>query len=334
MRIWALAVIVATAAALRPSVRASALRAPQSHRSTQLLAAAGSLLPGWQEVVDESGQPYFWNEATGASQWEAPLAQDPAGFAPTSLLPGWQQVFDENGHQFYFNDATGESQWEAPTQTLPARPGGQAALPDGWVTGIDEASGETFYYNQQTGDSQWAAPTHQGAQGVLCWNLACASGFGLTPRFSGKYTLRDGEEELLGRYDLGEDKPTRSSVSAEQCMVRIGADGTPLLLSVGATYPTGWRSRDGGPWEWLQRDDMRVLADGDQVSLDYNDPEGSVLICNEGRATGDEARETGQAASRSRRTDRFYDRTFSVPDAKDRMHYRLDSKLDQLRRQR
>ena len=112
-------------------------------------------------------------------------------------------------------------------------------------------------------------------------------------------------------------------------MVRVGADGTPLLLAVAATYPTGWRAHEGGPWEWLQRDELRVLDDGSQVSLDYNDPEGSVLTCRVEHVMG--AEKTGQAASRPRRTKRFYDRAFAVPYAREYMQDRLESKLDQLR---
>ena len=36
--------------------------------------------------------------------------------------------------------------------------GGQAALPYGWISGVDQQSGQTYYYNEQTGQSQWEPP--------------------------------------------------------------------------------------------------------------------------------------------------------------------------------
>ena len=34
----------------------------------------GPLKQGWREIIDDEGDSYYWNDATGESTWEAPLA--------------------------------------------------------------------------------------------------------------------------------------------------------------------------------------------------------------------------------------------------------------------
>ena len=38
--------------------------------------------------------------------------------------------------------------------------GAEAALPDGWLTGVDPCSGYTYYYNTALGRTQWQLPDH------------------------------------------------------------------------------------------------------------------------------------------------------------------------------
>ena len=64
-------------------------------------------------------------------------------------------------------------------------------------------------------------------------------------------------------------------VSRIQCMVRIRKDGTPTLVGCGKA-PTLVRTRNG-PWNPLYNRQEYILSDGDQVSLDANDPEGAVF---------------------------------------------------------
>ena len=256
--------LVVTAAALRPSP-VSALRAPLGGRAqrSRLLVA----------------------------QYDAQGVQD--------LPAGWTTGFDETSQSnYYVNGQTGESQWEPPqpaaqqsgyAQQDYAQPGDAQSLQDlpaGWITGFDESSGRTYFYNEQTGATQWEPPRQSnypqqiaqqgyGANQVL-WCMVSASGWG--PRFAGKYKLRLGDEEYIGRYDMDLEKPTRPWVSRKQCLVYVGADGTPNLVSCGQYLPTLWRER-GGEWVALYKDDSLVLSDGDEVSLDSNDPEGTVFIC-------------------------------------------------------
>ena len=104
MKLLLLACVAATAVTLRPNfasaARPSAMRMPDRMRTrTPFCTAQGTLPPGWREVFD-NGQNFFFNDATGESQWEAPLAQHPQyGFAnmppvPGDLLPGWREVVE------------------------------------------------------------------------------------------------------------------------------------------------------------------------------------------------------------------------------------------------
>lgn len=55
-------------------------------------ASAAMVGPGeWVELVNELGQHYYWQEATGATQWEPP-----PGFAR-----GWVELVNELGERYY-----------------------------------------------------------------------------------------------------------------------------------------------------------------------------------------------------------------------------------------
>jgi len=71
----------------------------------------------------------------------------------------------------------------------------------------------------------------------------------------------------------------RLSVSRKQCMVQVLADGTVTLTSYGKG-PTLWRAR-AGPWQHVRNGESLVLSDGDQVSLDVNQPDGAVFTCQD-----------------------------------------------------
>lgn len=124
------------------------------------------------------------------------------------------------------------------------------------------------YGGQQAGYGGQAVTTNQGYGAQNLWTVAFDNGR--------VYTLRNGEQQVLGRYDMTEQKLT---VSREQCLVQIAEDGTATLLSCGKP-PTGWRE-PGGAWLWLQPQETIVLAHGDQVSLDMQNPEGSVFSLQE-----------------------------------------------------
>lgn len=79
------------------------------------------------------------------------------------------------------------------------------------------------------------------------------------------YTLKSGDERVLSRWNMVEQKLT---VSRKQCIVKVNADGTATLTSCGKS-PTFWRQRDG-PWCAVPNGESLILTDGDQVSLDCN----------------------------------------------------------------
>ena len=69
--------------------------------------------PGWERLLDEaSGQPYYWNSATGESSWDLPSA---VAAPPEAAPPVWKRLVDEaSGDSYYWNSVTGESSWDAP----------------------------------------------------------------------------------------------------------------------------------------------------------------------------------------------------------------------------
>jgi len=88
------------------------------------------------------------------------------------------------------------------------------------------------------------------------------------------YSLYNGEEQVLSRWNMLRQKLT---VSRVQCKIQISADGSGILNSRGKG-PTLWRA-PGGAWNVLNKEETHLLANGDQVSLDCNDPESAVFSC-------------------------------------------------------
>jgi len=95
------------------------------------------------------------------------------------------------------------------------------------------------------------------------------------------HTLRSGEKLVLSRLHMQRPKLT---VSREQCKVTVAADGTADLVSCGKG-PTLLR-QSGSPWYAISRSDTCPLADGDQISLDCNDPEAAVFTCHQVDSAG------------------------------------------------
>ena len=82
--------------------------------------------------------------------------------------------------------------------------------------------------------------------------------------------------QVLSRWNMQRPNLT---VSREQCKVMVAADGTAALVSCGKG-PTLWRPAKGPtPWYAVSRSETCTLADGDQISLDCNDPEAAVFTC-------------------------------------------------------
>lgn len=131
-----------------------------------------------------------------------------------------------------------------------------AQLSVGWATGVDEASGQTYYYNEQTGQSQWEPPQSATTE----WIVAPTDGT------LHEYTLRPGEEQVLGRYDMAEPE---ICVSRVQCLVRVAADGTASVTSLGKPQTRVVVGADA--WRRstviLGKEQTHVLKDGEQIAL-------------------------------------------------------------------
>ncbi|KAJ0985793.1 hypothetical protein J5N97_004149 [Dioscorea zingiberensis] len=94
---------------------------PESQTSS---TTSSSKLPlGWAEAKDPiSGSLYFYNEKTGATQWEHPT--ETTTFSQSSVISplpeDWEEASDvSTGQKYYYNTKTKMSQWERPNPSLP-----------------------------------------------------------------------------------------------------------------------------------------------------------------------------------------------------------------------
>ena len=132
-----------------------------------------------------------------------------------------------------------------------------------------QAYGQQAYGQQAHGQQQG-----YGARGtwLLCEKQAC-------------FTVRPGQQQILGRLDIQSEDTTDSRVSREHIVVNVGMDGSATLRSL-SKNPTGWRANAYSPWQWLQTDQSMVLTEGCQISLDIKNPEGAMFACQIDRGGG------------------------------------------------
>jgi hypothetical protein len=140
-----------------------------------------------------------------------------------------------------------------------------AHLLHGWAIKIDDASGDIYYYNENTGETQWEPPQAVTAQQIwgtqVLWVVAPAVGM------LHEYTVCNGHEQVLGRYDMITQNPY---ISRAQCLMRV-EDGTASLVSLGKA-PTALRA-PGGKWTNLRKGQAHILADGEEIALDSKNPD-------------------------------------------------------------
>ena len=109
--------MIAEAAQRRPAPGA----AHAAERSTLLDADAA-----WGAGVAPDGTRYFFDKATGHTQWHEPPALQGAGLRVVlgEFLPGgptlpapWRELKDaDTGRSYYWDAATGETRWERPSR--------------------------------------------------------------------------------------------------------------------------------------------------------------------------------------------------------------------------
>lgn len=68
----------------------------------------------WKELLDPSGQTYWWNSVTRDSRWEKPeeLKTDYERMENSQ----WQEYTDDGGRKYYHNRATNETTWVQPEE--------------------------------------------------------------------------------------------------------------------------------------------------------------------------------------------------------------------------
>ena len=136
----------------------------------------------------------------------------------------------------------------------------------GAVQGHDAQQGYGSYGGRKT----WRVSALNGIQGSFKQEELGVL-YGTLP-----YTMRNGDEFALGRFNMVRQKTT---VSRVQAIVQVLVDGTAVLVSRGSGA-SGVRSR-GGSWNALHAGETHVLSDGDHISMDVNDPEGAVFMIHD-----------------------------------------------------
>jgi len=188
-------------------------------------------------------------------------------------------------------------------------------IQNAWEPLVDPANGYTYYYDAQTGQSQWEVPTEFAttvaapnvAAKLVLWRMtgsayrnslnepAGVGSFTGMTGFAGAdksrdyeidktqpvvYPLCEGDEQVLSRWNMVEQALT---VSRRQCDIECKG-GYATLVSNGRS-PTMWRER-GGPWCSVPKGGSLVLSDGDQVSLDAQDPDAAIFTCEAAQPGG------------------------------------------------
>lgn len=116
-----------------------------------------------------------------------------------------------------------------------------------------------------------------GAPVQLSWRIDAATEYssgGMQPY------VRNGEEVVLGASNL----MYQSGVEQAQCKLKTRTNGDTKILGMGSGAPTLVRSARNGQWgEWdvVVKGQHRWVFHGDQISLDYNNPEAAVLQLTE-----------------------------------------------------
>ena len=70
--------------------------------------------PEWQELYDDEGRKYLYNEATGETKWADEEEKPEAVEAGYYNKADWEELEDEEGNKYYYNSKTGETTWDPP----------------------------------------------------------------------------------------------------------------------------------------------------------------------------------------------------------------------------
>jgi len=133
----------------------------------------------WECLLEhQANQRFYYNKATGASQWEPPQVTGdwmPAEHASVKVNDGnnhtgqvkvgevWHEVRTPKGKNLYFFEAnSGRSEWELPSGVVAVQEHG-AALPS------TPKGGKTFGFDNKAGNT--ASPSAIGPQAAKMWSV-------------------------------------------------------------------------------------------------------------------------------------------------------------------
>ena len=152
-------------------------------------------------------------------------------------------------------------------------------LPAGWVAGFNQESGLNYYCDEQTGQCQWHPPQQSYSE-----DYGAQQGYGqqVIPRFvwsvvptvnvHSQYSVSNGEQLVLGRFDMTIQNPYISEV---QCLLKVEPNGAATLSTVGQAS-----SAVRGPcgrWAKVRPDQTHLLHDGYEIALETKNPENAVF---------------------------------------------------------
>jgi len=177
-----------------------------------------------------------------------------------------------------------------------------AQLAPGWIALVDQYSGQQYYYNEQTGESQWDPPQAQqgygaqhgygdqqgyghqqgygvqhgyGAPQVLVRLLPTVGVFchGRSETMqANEYTVRNGQEQVLGRYDMALQNPY---ISRAHCVVRVAPDGTATISATGKLAAAV--RQPGFDWQKVRPSQTHLLVEGHEIALDPKAPQNAIF---------------------------------------------------------
>jgi len=109
----------------------------------------------------------------------------------------------------------------------------------------------------------------------------------------GEYTIKCGDDHVLGRYDMLRQNAYISRVSG---LVKVENDGTTHVTAMGKLAMVV--RPPGGTWSVLSMRQTHVLTDGTQISLKANEPEDAIFTVyiedeNGQRAQGGNGQQNG-----------------------------------------
>lgn len=68
----------------------------------------------WEEIVDDEGRVYYYNEETEKTQWQRPDEFTVSKIDGYLKEVGWERYTTDDGDAYYYNEKTEESLWELP----------------------------------------------------------------------------------------------------------------------------------------------------------------------------------------------------------------------------